>query len=267
MSTMPEPLFVEERRRVIIEQLRRHGRVSVRDLSEAMHVSPVTIRHDLRALEDSGLLERTYGGAVIRTPASSLPELSFHTRQKREPAAKASIARAAVELVHDGYSIALDASTTAYALVPLLKQFRRLTVLTNSLMVAQSFLDAPDIQVLLPGGRLRRDSISIVGRPEGLPEVNLNVAFLGTRGLTVAEGASDIDPDEVTMKQAMAARAVQTVILTDAGKWGKVATYTVLRLAQINRIITTSDAPQTLVDAVRAQGVIVDTVQVEHARV
>lgn len=241
-----------------MEQLRRYGRVSVRDLSEAMNVSAVTIRHDLRVLEDGGLLERTYGGAVSRNADVGLPELSFHTRQKREVAAKAIIAQAAASLIHEGYSIALDASTTAFALVPLLKPLRRLTVLTNSLVIAQSFLDAPDIQVLLPGGRLRRDSISVVGHPEGLPEINLNLAFIGTRGLTVAEGASDVDPDEAIMKQALMARAVQTIVLVDASKWGKIAPYTVLRTEQIGRIITTGEAPLALVREFEAQGVVVE---------
>ena len=89
---MPEPLFVEERRRVILDQLKEQGRVSVKDLSALMSVSAVTIRQDLRALEDVGLLERTYGGAVRRESPSVLPEMSFHARlgkkrREKEPSA------------------------------------------------------------------------------------------------------------------------------------------------------------------------------------
>lgn len=255
---MPETLFVEERRRAILDELRRNGRVSVKQLSDALGVSTVTIRQDLRMLEDGGYLERTYGGAVSRvTDSMMLPELSFHVRQNRQRQAKDAIARLSAGLIHDGDTIGLDASTTASALVSYLKPFSKLTVLTNSLIVAQNFLDSPHIQVLLPSGRLRRDSISIVGRPEGLPDVNLNIAFLGARGVTWVEGISDVDPDEVTMKQAMIARSVSTVIVADGSKWGQVAPYTLARPAQIHRIVTT-DPPLNLLDQFRSQGVHVD---------
>src|SRR5690606_37109264 len=117
-----------------------------------------------------------------RTDDDILPELSFHTRHGRQRQAKHAIARHAATFVRSGDTIALDSSTSAFALVPFLKPLAKLTVLTNSLIIAQSFLDSPTIQVLLPAGRLRRDSISIVGRPGDLMNINLNVAFLGTRG-------------------------------------------------------------------------------------
>src|SRR5215207_7691599 len=107
---MSEPLFVEERRRAILDLLRKQGRVSVKVLSDTMNVSTVTIRQDLRALEEIGLLERTYGGAVMRVIETLLPELSFHARQSRNRQAKDAMAAAAVDWVQDGFSIAMDAS-------------------------------------------------------------------------------------------------------------------------------------------------------------
>ena len=159
-------LFVEERRRMILDELKQRGRVSVRELSDSMRVSEVTIRQDLRALETDGLLERTYGGALLREAASGPPELSFHTRMGKKRAQKEAIAAAAAALVHDGDAIALDASSTAFAAAGLLKSLRRLTVVTNSLHLANFFLDAPQITVMLPGGRLRRD-FDLAGWPAG----------------------------------------------------------------------------------------------------
>lgn len=255
ITTMP--LFVEERRRLILDQLQQQGRVSVKELSEAMQVSEVTIRQDLRALEEEGLLERTYGGGVHRT-RGVLPELSFHVRQGRHHREKLAIAASAAQWVEDGFTVGLDSSTTAHALVPVLKRFKRLTIVTNSLVIAQSFLDSPGIQVLVPGGRLRRDSISIVGRPEGLPDINLNVGFFGARGVAISNGISDVDPDEVQIKAAMVARCVAPVVIVDASKWGQVATYTFLRTQQVARIISTVNAPADLVEQFRQQGVPVD---------
>ncbi len=257
---MPEPLFVEERRRVILEQLKAQGRVSVKDLSALMQVSAVTIRQDLRALEDGGLLERTYGGAVRQESPAGLPEMSFHARLGRRRREKEAIAAAAAALIREGYTVALDASSTAYALVGYLKTFKRMTVVTNSLITAQSFLDSPHVNVLMPGGRLRRDSISIVGRPEGLPDVNLNIGFFSARGVSLQGGISDVDADEVAIKQAMVTRCVTPVVVVDGSKWGQVAPYTFIKTEQVKHIITSEDAPVDMVAEFRAQGIQVDVI-------
>ncbi len=163
-------------------------------------------------------------------------------------------------LIEEGDGVALDASSTAFALVPHLKRLRRVTVVTNSLITAQSFLDSPQVNVLLPGGRLRRNSISIVGRPEELPNVNLNLGFFSARGVSLVGGASDVDSDEVTIKQALAARCVRVVMIVDGSKWGQVAPYTFIKTEQITHIITSADAPMDLVDQFRARNVQVDIV-------
>jgi DeoR/GlpR family transcriptional regulator of sugar metabolism len=258
---MFHPLFVEERRRVILEELKQRGRVSVNALSHALHVSTVTIRQDLRALEEDGLLERTYGGAVLRKPEPYLPELSFDVRQDKQRKAKEAIGVFAATLVKDGYGIVLDASTTAFALVPHLRRLERVTVVTNSLIIAQSFLDAPAIQVLMPGGRLRRDAVSLVGNPSGLPDINLNIGFFGTQGITFANGMTDTDPDEVTIKKAMMARCISTVVVADGSKWDQIAPYTFATPDQIHRIVT-ANVPLHLATPFREQGIEVDILNV-----
>lgn len=261
---VPDPLFLEERRRAIIELLEQRGRVTVKELSEEMQVSEVTIRQDLSALKEQGLLERTYGGAVARGGVSGLKELSFNTRQGQMRRAKDAIAGAAAAWIHDGYSIALDSSTTVYTLVPYLKKHEKLTLVTNGLMLAQSFLDNDDRQarVLLIGGRLRRDSISLVGMPESLPNVNLNVGFFSAHAIDENAGASDLDPDEVTVRQAMIARCAHPIFLIDGSKWGQIAPYTILPTAKLEHIITSSDAPPAQVERFRELGIRVDVVDV-----
>lgn len=259
---MSEGLFVEERRRTILERLKQHGRVSVKSLSDEMRVSTVTIRQDLRVLEDDGLLERTYGGAVRRQTEDShfIPEPPFDIRTAENLHEKSAIGAAAAQLVKEGDAIALDASTTAYALVPHLKNFRQLTIVTNSLIIAQSFPDHPGIEVLIPGGRLRKDSVSLVGKPEGLPPINLNIGFFGARGITMQGGLSDTDPEEVAMKWAMIERCIAVVAIVDSTKWGQVAPYTVLPGRQIQHIVTTQSAPSALVSPFHQQGARVDVV-------
>jgi DeoR/GlpR family transcriptional regulator of sugar metabolism len=181
----------------------------------------------------------------------------------KKRAQKEAIALAAAALVHDGDAIALDASSTAFALAPSLKALRRLTIVTNSLHLANFFLDAPQITVMLPGGRLRRDSISLVGRPEGLPDINLRLGFFGARGVSLVAGITDVDVDEVAMKQAMVSRCIEPIVLVDGGKWGQLGAYTFLRLPDVSRVITSDDAPDALVRDVSEAGV---QVQVERVR-
>jgi len=254
-------LFVEERRRLILEQLKKDGRVSVKELSETLDVSAVTIRQDLRALEEGGQLDRTYGGAVRREVNAAVPELSFYVRLGKKRLQKEAIAAAAASMVRDGYTVALDGSTTVYAVAPLLKKFSKLTVVTNNLMVAQLFLESAHITVLMPGGRLRRDSGSIVGRLDGLPDINLNIGFFGARGIALVAGVSDVNLDECIIKQGMMERCVETVILSDGSKWGQIAPYTFARFNQVHHFITTDDAPEEIVNAVRAEGARVEIVR------
>jgi DeoR/GlpR family transcriptional regulator of sugar metabolism len=262
---MNEPLFLEERRRAILESLEKNGRVSVNTLSEQLGVSAVTIRQDLRALEEEGLLERTYGGAVLRVPSPStttapISELSFGLRRKRQDMEKQAIAKAATALVQDGYGIALDASTTAFAMTPYLKRFDGLTIVTNSLVIAQQFLDTPRIHVILPGGTLRRDSVSVVGNPASLPNLNLNIGFFGARGLSVSAGITDISAEEAEMKRALSEHCLATVILIDSTKWGQLTPYTWFASRDVERIITTDLASVEHIRPFREAGIRVDTV-------
>jgi DeoR/GlpR family transcriptional regulator of sugar metabolism len=260
-----EPLFLEERRRAILESLEKNGRVAVNTLSEQLGVSAVTIRQDLRALEEEGLLERTYGGAVSRpippnTPALMVSELSFGLRRKKQELEKQAIGKAAAGLVQDGYGIALDGSTTVFAMTPYLKRLDGLTIVTNSLMIAHQFVDTPRIQVIMPAGRFRRDSISLVDRPDTLPDINLNIGFFGARGLSVQTGITDVSHEEAEIKQALIAHCFATVILLDSTKWGQITPYTYVAASGVERIITTTQAPQEHIEPFNTAGIRVDRV-------
>lgn len=256
---MPNQLFMEERRRLILEQLNKNGRVSVKDLSQKLQVSEVTIRQDLRMLEANGLLERTHGGAVERHTrrASEQPELSFDIRRTRQNSEKDIIGRYVATLIQPGYAVALDASTTVCSLIPYLAEIDGLTIVTNNLLVAEMLLPQPRIQVLLPAGRLRRDSYSVVGRPETLPDINLNIGFVSAWGLTPEDGLTEVSEQEMAMKQALLARCKQRIVLVDSSKWGLVAPYTYAQFDEVHRIITTDQAPTALVQAMNHHRVTV----------
>jgi len=243
-----------QRRQQILTALEEAGQLSVLELSARFDVSEVTIRQDLQVLSDRGLLLRTRGGALS---TSTLPEFSFDIRQHQQASEKARIGQVAAKLVSSGDTIIVDASTTAQAIIPFIKNLSELTVITNSLKAALSLLDAPQIQILLPGGNLRRESISLVGYPQDdvLRNLHVRLGFFGARGVTADEGLTDVNLEEVAMKRAMVERCRYVVGVADARKWGNVAAATFAPLDQVHTLITDTAAPEDVVRQIRAHGV------------
>ena len=243
-----------ERRQAILVDVGEAGQLSVSDLSVRHNVSEVTIRQDLQVLNDQGLLLRTRGGAVS---INSMPEFSFDVRQQQQARQKVRIGQAAARLVNPGDTIIIDASTTAQAVIPFIKNLSELIVITNSLKAAMSLLDTPQIQVFLPGGTLRRESISLVGHPQDEITKNLNVqiGFFGARGVSLEEGLTDVNLNEVAMKQGMAERCRRIVGVADARKWGNVAAATFANVDQVDILITDHNAPAGLVEQFQQQGI------------
>jgi len=239
---MPNHLFMEERRRLILDELSKHGRVSVSELSEQLNVSAVTIRQDLNALEAEGQLSRTHGGAVqIKSKdESEQSELSFDIRRTKQMDEKDTLGREAAQLIEDGSAIALDASTTICRIIPHLQHLDGLTIVTNNLMIPELLLNNPRIPVLLPGGRLRRDSYSVVGNPASLPDINLNIGFFSAWGIAPQAGLTEVSEEEMAMKQALLKRCVKKIVLVDSRKWGQIAPYTYAHPHEVDLVLTTA---------------------------
>jgi DeoR/GlpR family transcriptional regulator of sugar metabolism len=233
-----------------VEAIGKIGYLSVQKLSANFDVSEVTIRHDLQALSEQGFLLRTRGGALS---TNKMPEFSFDVRQQQYASHKRRIGKALAEFVNYGDTIFLDASTTVHAIVPYLKEFPELTVLTNSLKATMAFLDSPQIQVILRGGYLRRESISLVGLKfeDMLSEINIQTGFFGARGISLENGLTDVNLDEVGVKRKMVKACQQVVCALDSRKWGKVAAYTFAGLDQVHKVIADRAAPEDLVNQIR----------------
>lgn len=258
---MPESLFMTERRRTILDVLREQGRVSVNELSERLRVSAVTVRQDLRALDEENLLERTHGGAVLPRRRTATPELTFDVRLQERQLFKQSLAREAAKRVQSGATIAVDSSTTVFAMLPMLKHIDRLIVVTHSLMVAQSLLDSPQIQVIMPGGVLRRDSIAVVGNPQNFPDININIGFFSAHGITIETGATESSQEEASMKRALMSRCLAVCYLIDDVKWGRVAPFTLAVPDEIDTIFTPASAPRDALEFYRKKGIEIVRVQ------
>ncbi|MEW5957407.1 MAG: DeoR/GlpR family DNA-binding transcription regulator [Chloroflexota bacterium] len=248
-------LYLEERRQEILRQVDETGRVSVADLSQRLGVSEVTIRADLQALAERRLVVRTHGGAI---PASGgRYELALAMRRQWQVQEKSRIGLAGAALVMDGDAVFLDSSSTTLAIVQHLKSRRRLTVVTNSLAVAQELQDSPHVSVVMPGGILQNDTASLIGIDglEILRKFNIQKGFFGAHGLSLPEGLTDVSADEANVKRQLVAMCRQNIAVLDATKWGQVGLASFASLSEINTIITDAHAPAALMDQVRSLGI------------
>ncbi len=251
-------VFARERQDRIARIVEEHGRARVSDLSHRFGVSAVTIRKDLVALEADGRVVRTHGGAIV--PDRNTPELAFDLRERLQQDEKTAIGAAAVEMVEDGETIVMDASTTALAVARRLKArggWSQLTVITNGLRIASELAGSPGIIVLMLGGRVRWEALSVVGQlGDGLfSRINVQKAILGAAGFTLEAGLSDATDEEVQIKRSMVAAAREVVAIVDHTKFERVAFATFCHTDQITSVVTDIGAPAEMVDALVSAGI------------
>ena len=253
-------LSQSERMEHVLRLLETRDYVQVAELSQAFAVSEVTVRSDLTELARQGLVARIRGG--VRALQHGQSEVGFDLRLRLEVDRKRAIARTAAAMVNEGEAVALDASTTAYYLALELRSKRELVVITNGLLVATALADAPGITVLVTGGMLRLSAMSVVGDfgADVLRTARINKGFLGARGLSLSRGLMDLNPDEVRIKQEMADACEQVYGIFDGTKWHRSALLAFVSVEELAGIITDSSAPAVEVEAWRAAGVNIITV-------
>lgn len=244
--SVPGDVFARERQDHIARIVEEHGRARVSHLAKSFGVSSVTIRKDLLALEVEGRLLRTHGGAIVAD--RSRPELAFELRERLQQEQKARIGAAAAALVRDGESIVMDASTTALAVARRLRTrggWSQLTVITNGLRLASELAGSPGVTVLMLGGRVRWEALSVVGQlGDGLfDRINVQTAFVGAAGFTIETGLSDATDEEAQIKRAMVASAREVIAIVDHTKWQRAAFATFCRTDEISAVLTDDEAP------------------------
>jgi DeoR/GlpR family transcriptional regulator of sugar metabolism len=260
VSQSVSTLSQDERMRGVLRLLETRDSVHVTELSKLFSVSEVTIRSDLSTLARRGLVARVRGG--VRALQHGHSELGFDLRLRLEVERKQAIAQAAAAMVEDGEAVALDSSTTAYYLALELRSKKELVVVTNGLLIAAALADAPGVNVLVTGGLLRLQAMSLVGElgSDVLRSTTINKGFLGARGLSLHRGLMDLNPEEVRIKHEMADACERVIGIFDCTKWHKTALLSFVPADRVNAIVTDSSAPTDEVAAWRAHGVEVITV-------
>ncbi|WP_037854607.1 DeoR/GlpR family DNA-binding transcription regulator [Streptomyces sp. NRRL S-340] len=244
-------LLAEQRRALILDEVRRRGGVRVNELTRKLGVSDMTVRRDLDALARQGMLEKVHGGAVPVVEAST-HEPGFEAKSGLELTAKEDIARAAAELVAPGSAIALSGGTTTYALAHHLVDVPDLTVVTNSVRVADVFHTAQRTSgrrqgaatVVLTGG-VRTPSDSLVGpvADQAIAALHFDVLFLGVHGISAEAGLSTPNLAEAETNRRLVQSARRVVVVADHTKWGVVGLSSFATLEQVDTLVTDAGLP------------------------
>lgn len=223
-----------ERESRILGELARSGSLHVAALSRELGVSEVTVRADLRTLEERGLLTRTHGGAEASGYRNVLE------RQFQHPDEKDRIAAAAAELVRDGDQIMIEAGTTTSRIVGHLSGRRGVQIVTNSTLVFANARLNPALAVILTGGTFHGHSESLVGTvaQRTIADFNVRLAFFGTDGFSVARGLTTGFAEGVAVIRAMQARAEECWLVADSSKYGHAGFATVMPISQLSGVIT-----------------------------
>lgn len=229
------------RRQRLVTLLRNLPGLRVPELAKRLKISEGTVRNDLKALATEGQVTRVRGGAVLVD--DSQPHGSvFAARVQVNQAAKTQIAAQAAKLIQNGDSIILDASSTVYGMARYLQASRNLTVVTNGIEVARALAHNPSNTVILLGGVLDPNGISIKGALSEplLKELHIKTAFVSCRGLTLDAGLTEMDLHEAQLKSKMIASAASVVALVDASKFGAVGLTPFARIDQLSHVFVDS---------------------------
>jgi len=245
----------EERRRAILDSLNREGRALVTDLARQFETSQVTIRKDLEILHAHGLVHRTHGGA-LPCREGALADPTLREKEKLHRREKLRIAEAAAAMVQKGQVVILDSGTTTTAIARALRNFHNLTIVTNAVNIATELAGA-DVEVILTGGTLRKNSFSLVGpiAEDTLRRLNADVLFLGVDGFDVHYGLSTPNLLEAKVNRVMVEISKEVVAVCDASKFGRRSLSLIVPPTGLHHVITDHGAPKSDLKALKNVGI------------
>jgi DeoR/GlpR family transcriptional regulator of sugar metabolism len=246
---MSMTLLPAQRRQEILRAV-RGGTAHVADLAESFGVSEMTVRRDLSALARDGKLERVHGGAL------HAGEPRFSQIEVERLDVKDRMGAAAAALVEDGQTVMIDIGTSTLQMARHLHG-RRVTVVTTNLAVLEELLPDPAIELVLPGGTVRRNYRSLVGvvAEDSLRQLKADLAVLGTSAVDAELGVWDTTMVEVPIKRLMIAAADCVVLLADAAKFAMSGVVRVCGPEAIDHVVTDAPLPAACRSAVDAAGI------------
>lgn len=254
---------VRQRQTAILEYLQKNGQVSVDELATHFQTTGTTIRKDLSQLYESGLVLRTYGGAMLNR---EIGDRAIDHKTYINTAQKKAIAQEAAKLIHDGDSVIFDAGSTVAQMIPMLAQFNNLTIMTNSLyMVNELVANDNDQNIILTGGTFRRKSASFhsnnASAIAAFESYSFDKLFMGADGVDLVGGVTTFN-ESYHGSVAMSKAAAKLVLLADSSKFGRRSPNVVCDLSAVDTIITDDNLDDKYYDALIQRGINVIKVKV-----
>ncbi len=244
------------RRQSLLDLLSKQSSLRVPELAKALDISEGTVRNDLNALQSQGRLTRVHGGAIL-IETDQFQNNSFKYRSQSNSAAKIAIAREAAELVKDGDSILLDASSTIYFLARVLSKRSKLRVVTNGFEVARELAQDSSNNVFLIGGIVNNDSSSVTGllSERILEELRIQKAFLSCSGFSLERGLTEVHFAEAQIKRKAIESSQQLYALVDSSKFGQEDLTSFLRTEEITRLFTDTHLAPEWIEKLKMTGI------------
>ena len=212
---------IAERHKYILECLNRNGFIKVNDIAKDLEVTPVTIRKDLKYLEEKKLLYRTHGSASPINPVT--PEINVQEKEKLQTNEKKRIAIAAAKLIEKNDSIIIASGSTVHMLAEQLTPIEHLIVVTASLKTAILLNAVNNIEVIQLGGTVRKNSCSVIGdyTSQLFEQITCSKLFLGVDGIDLEHGITNSNIAEANLNKKMIEASLRTIILADSSKFGR----------------------------------------------
>jgi DeoR/GlpR family transcriptional regulator of sugar metabolism len=248
-------MMKEERLQRILDVIHKAGHAKAGDLAGDFGVSEITIRRDLDELAERGVVRRTHGGAIIATSTAAEPPIIQRMTQEKEY--KEAIAKMAAAMIRDGESIFIGSGSTVAYVARYLANHKNLTVVTNALNVSTELATAADISVVVVGGMMRREELSLIGHiaEQSLQEVTFDKVIIGIPAIDLKAGLTNDFLPEVMTDRTILNQAREVILVADHTKCGKVASAFVAPLNRVNTFITDIKTPPEFLEGVRTQGV------------
>lgn len=235
-------MLAELRREQIVSRVNERGQVTTEELARSLAVSVETIRRDLGVLEEASQLSRVHGGAISLLRHVHA-EASYAERREQANWQKTQIGRFIAGLLPEDATVFLDLGTTIDAIVESIPDSFCGTLLTTSLRIGMELARLPRAEVLVTGGRLRRDELSVSGSMAAafLAGFHPDIAVISTGAVSAETGITDYDLEEIQLKRLVLANAGRAYLVADATKIGQTATYQFCSVAEPYAIVTSSD--------------------------
>jgi DeoR family transcriptional regulator of aga operon len=235
-----------ERRQQISRLVKERGSVQVAPLAERFGVSMQTIRKDLRFLENRGVMERSYGGAISAEAVNVAIEPAVEAKRSSHADEKARIGRLAAAMVASGESIVLDSGTTTLQIAHHLADDEDITVLTNDLDILTVLAAKERLNVVMLGGMLRRKNRAFYGAQTvaALEDLRVDKLFLGVDGFDIGCGITTHHEPEAMLNRKMVEAARQVIAVTDSSKFGRVCLHRIIAVEDIHDLVTDASVPE-----------------------